>query len=163
MARGLTPDLRVSGIGDVTPELLRERGFRAVITDLDNTLALPDDLRPTEAGAAWLRTMRTAGIPVAVISNNHLPRVEGFCRPLGVPYVARCGKPFGRGVGRALKLLGVGRREAVLVGDQLFTDVLAASWNRISCILTEPIIPETGYFFRCKRALERLFAGKRRN
>lgn len=156
LAHGLTPDRRVPGIADVTPELLQEMGVRAVITDLDNTLALPEDIRPTEAGAAWLRTMEAAGIPVTVVSNNHRPRVEAFCRPLRVPFVERCGKPFGRGIRRAMALLGVSRREVALVGDQLFTDVLAASWNRIPCILTEPIVPETDTFFKCKRALERL-------
>jgi predicted HAD superfamily phosphohydrolase YqeG len=34
----LTPDLIVAHVGDVTPAALRDRGIRAVITDLDNTL-----------------------------------------------------------------------------------------------------------------------------
>ena len=142
MAHGLTPDRRVPGIADVTPELLREMGVCAVITDLDNTLALPEDIRPTEAGAAWLRTMEAAGIPVTVVSNNHRPRVEAFCRPLRVPFVERCGKPFGRGIHRAMALLGVSRREVALVGDQLFTDVLAASWIRIWAMETARTSPD---------------------
>ena len=162
MAHWWVPDRRVGGIADVTPALLGELGVRAVISDLDNTLALPEDVRPTEAGASWLRDMAAAGIPVTVVSNNYRPRVEAFCRPLGVPFVERCGKPFGRGIRRAMRRMGVKRREVVLVGDQLFTDVLAASWNRIPCILTEPIVLETGQFFRCKRALERLLTPRKR-
>ena len=163
MAHGFTPDRRVAGIREVTPAYLRGMGARGVITDLDNTLALPDDFRPTADGAAWLQAMRSAGIPVVVVSNNSRARVEAFCRPLGVDFVHKSGKPFGRGIGRAVEKLGVPREAAVLIGDQLFTDVLAASYHRVMCILTEPVVMETGLFFRFKRALERAVDRKRRN
>lgn len=162
MAHGLTPDRRAAGIREVTPAYLRGMGAHGVITDLDNTLALPDDLRPTEDGAAWLASMREAGIPVVIVSNNSFARVEAFCRPLGVDFVHKSGKPFGRGIGRAVEKLGVPREQAVLIGDQLFTDVLAASHHRVMCVLTEPVVMETGLFFRFKRALERAVDRKRR-
>ena len=162
MAHGLKPDRRVAGIREVTPAYLRDMGVCGVITDLDNTLALPDDLRPTADGAAWLAAMREADIPVVVVSNNSFDRVEAFCRPLGVDFVHKSGKPFGRGIERAVEKLGVPRGQTVLVGDQLFTDVLAASYHRVMCILTEPVVLETGLFFRLKRALERAVDRKRR-
>lgn len=162
MAHGLTPDRRAAGIREVTPEYLRGMGACGVITDLDNTLALPDDIRPTEEGAAWLIRMREAGIPVVIVSNNTYDRVAAFCRPLGVDFIHKSGKPFGRGINRAVEKLGVPRGQAVLVGDQLFTDVLAASYHHVMCILTEPVVMETGLFFRFKRALERAVDRKRR-
>ena len=152
MAHGLTPDRRAAGIRDVTPEYLRDMGVCGVIADLDNTLALPDAVYPTEDGAAWLASMRQAGIPVVVVSNNSL----------GVDFVHKSGKPFGRGIRRAVEKLGVPRERIALIGDQLFTDVLAASHDRILCILTEPVVMETGYFFRFKRAVERAVGRKRR-
>ena len=106
--------------------------------------------------------MRQAGIPVVVVSNNSFARVEAFCRPLGVDFVHKSGKPFGRGIRRAVEKLGVPRERIALIGDQLFTDVLAASHDRILCILTEPVVMETGYFFRFKRAVERAVGRKRR-
>lgn len=160
MSRGLTPDRRVAGIWEVTPAYLRKMHVRGVITDLDNTLALPDDIRPTEDGAAWLTAMREADIPVVVVSNNSYERVAAFCRPLGVDFVHKSGKPFGRGIRRAVEKLGVPREETVLIGDQLFTDVLAASYHHILCILTEPVVLETDCFFRFKRALERVLDRK---
>lgn len=162
MAHGLTPDRRAAGIREVTPEFLRELGVRGVIVDLDNTLALPDDVHPTPDGAAWLAAMLEAGIPVVIVSNNSRERVEPFCRPFGVDFVPKSGKPFGRGIDRAIDKLGVPREQAVLVGDQLFTDVLAASCHHVPCILTEPVVMETGLFFRLKRALERAVDRKRR-
>lgn len=162
MAHGLTPDRRAAGIRDITPEYLRDMGVCGVIADLDNTLALPDAVYPTEDGAAWLASMRQAGIPVVVVSNNSFARVEAFCRPLGVDFVHKSGKPFGRGIRRAVEKLGVPRERIALIGDQLFTDVLAASHYHILCVLTEPVVVETGYFFRFKRAVERVVGRKRR-
>lgn len=152
----------MDSVREITPTLLREIGARAVLTDLDNTIALHDAPRPTEEGAAWLRSLKDAGIPVFVVSNNHYERVAKFCEPLGVGFIHKSGKPFGRGIPRALRELGLRRNEVVLVGDQLFTDVLAASWHRVPCILTQPIELETKPFLRFKRVLEHLIDPKRR-
>ena len=152
----------MNSVREITPEVLREIGVRAVLTDLDNTIALHDAPQPTEEGAAWLRLLKEAGIPVYVVSNNHYERVAKFCEPLGVRFIHKSGKPFGRGIPRALRELGLSRNEAVLVGDQLFTDVLAASFHRVPCILTEPIELETKPFLRFKRVLEHLIDHNRR-
>ena len=152
----------MKSVREITPEVLREIGVRAVLTDLDNTIALHDAPQPTEEGAAWLRLLKEAGIPVYVVSNNHYERVAKFCDPLGVGFIHKSGKPFGRGIPRALRELGLSRNEAVLVGDQLFTDVLAASFHRVPCILTEPIELETKPFLRFKRVLEHLIDHNRR-
>lgn len=162
LAHGFTPDRRAVSVREITPTLLREIGARAVLTDLDNTIALHDAPRPTEEGAAWLRSLKDAGIPVYVVSNNHYERVEQFCKPLGVNFVHKSGKPFGRGIPRALAELGLRKDQVVLVGDQLFTDVLAASWNHVPCILTEPIELETKPFLRFKRVLEHMIDHNRR-
>ena len=47
--------------------------------------------------------------------------------------------------------------EAALVGDQIFTDVLAARLAGVYSILVDPIEPEKTRFFRLKRRLERPF------
>ena len=78
-------------------------------------------------------------------------------------YVYKSGKPYGRGIRRAIAKTGLAREDVALVGDQLVTDVLAASVNGIRCILTEPIVLETGFFFRIKRSFESLIDRKRRN
>ena len=162
MAHGFTPDRRAVSVREITPDYLREMGVQAVLTDLDNTIALHDAPQPTEEGAAWLQTLKEAGIPVFVVSNNHYQRVADFCEPFQVDFIYKSGKPFGRGIPRAIARLGMRRDQVVLVGDQLFTDVLAASFHRIPCILTEPIELETKPFLRFKRVLEHLIDHNRR-
>ena len=56
----------------------------------------------------------------------------------------------------ALKRLGVSRRQAAVVGDQLFTDSLGAHLSGITAIILDPILPETMWGFRLKRYLEKI-------
>lgn len=163
MAKGFVPDHRVSSVGEIDAAFLQNHSIRALIVDLDNTLALPDDMEPTGEAVLFAERMREAGIPVVVVSNNHRPRVEGFCKKLDLPFVCESGKPFGPGIRWAIEKTGVDKASVALVGDQILTDVLAASVNGIGCILTEPIVMEDAILFRIKRAFEALIDKKRRN
>jgi hypothetical protein len=57
---------------------------------------------------------------------------------------------------RALRLLGTKRRETVVIGDQLFTDVLGAKMLGLHAVLTEPIVPHDFALTRVLRFLERI-------
>ncbi len=163
MAKGFVPDHRVASVGELDEAFLQKNGIRGLIVDLDNTLALPDDMEPTGEARRFAARMKAVGIPVVVVSNNCEARVSGFCKKLSLDYVYKSGKPYGRGIRRAIAKTGLAREDVALVGDQLVTDVLAASVNGIRCILTEPIVLETGFFFRIKRSFESLIDRKRRN
>lgn len=163
MSRGFTPDLRLDGVGSIDAEYLHANNIKALIVDLDNTLALPDDMNPTEEAKLFAHRMHQCGVPIVVVSNNSEQRVAGFCRELGFDYIYNAGKPFGKGIKLALKKTGVPKNNTVLVGDQILTDVLAASFNSMRCILTEPVIMEASFFFRLKRGIEWLIDNKRRN
>lgn len=163
MASGFVPDHRLVSVGEIDGEFLEKNAISALIVDLDNTLALPDDMEPTGEAVLFAKRMHSLSVPVIVVSNNSEGRVAGFCEKLGVDYVYKAGKPFGRGITRAVKKAGVPKKSIALVGDQLLTDVLAASFNGIRCILTEPIVMERTFFFKIKRGFEGLIDKRRRN
>ena len=162
MSKGFVPDHRLASVGEISESYLKKRGIGGLIVDLDNTLALPDDMEPTGDARRFAARMKRAGVPVIVVSNNSLPRVAGFCEKLGFDYIFKSGKPFGTGIRRAIKKLGLPRSQVALIGDQLITDVLAASLNGIRCILTDPIVLEKGFFFQIKRGFETLIDTKRK-
>ena len=155
--RILTPDYRFADFTAVTPEFLRGLGVRAVLSDLDNTLAPYEMPEPDERIRAWIASLREAGIALALVSNNHADRVERFNRTLGLPVFPDVGKPKRKGLRRAMAALGVDANETAMLGDQLLTDVLAGS--RLGCLtlLVPPIKDKTTAFFRFKRALEKPF------
>jgi predicted HAD superfamily phosphohydrolase YqeG len=54
-----------------------------------------------------------------------------------------------------MELLGAGKKETAVIGDQLFTDILCGRLAGLVPILVEPMEPEPFLFFKMKRFLEK--------
>ena len=116
MSKGFVPDHRLASVGEISESYLKKRGIGGLIVDLDNTLALPDDMEPTGDARRFATRMKRAGIPVIVVSNNSLPRVAGFCEKLGFDFIFKSGKPFGTGINRAIKKLFMEETKPCCIG-----------------------------------------------
>ncbi len=156
----LTPDLMLGAYDELTPELLKEMGIRALLVDIDNTLAPYEQPEPDERIRAWLSCLKQAGISVALVSNNHAPRVERFNSSLGLLAFSESGKPRRRIPERAMELLGASRDETAVLGDQLLTDAFAGKHIGLRAIIVPPIHDLPTFFFRFKRRCERPFIRK---
>ncbi len=135
----LVPDAVFRSLADINPLRLREQGFRAVILDVDNTLVAWDQEEPPPGAEEWLARVRAAGLAVCLVSNNTKARVGRLAARLGVPGIPRAVKPRRGALRRALDLLGLTPGEVVAVGDQVFTDVLAAKRLGMRAYLVNPI------------------------
>lgn len=151
----LSPQYRFNRAMDIKPGFLRKIRAKAVLLDIDNTLALHGSQTPYPGAAEWVRLITGSGIPVMVISNNTPERVKPFADLLGVPYEANAMKPLHRGMIRACRKLGVKPSQTAVVGDQIFTDVLGGNALGAKVILTEPLGPETDDFIKFKRKIEK--------
>jgi uncharacterized protein len=127
-------------ITHIDPERLLERGIRGVIIDLDNTIVGWGTLAPLAEDEAWVAAATAAGLKVVVLTNNGTPWASQIAQDLGVPCIPRARKPLPRAFRRALNVLELARHEAVVVGDQLFTDVLGAKLAGLEVILVEPLV-----------------------
>ena len=151
----LLPDARFSGITAISSEYLRSHGIRALVLDIDNTLALHDDPALPPDIAAWLAARKAEGILLAVSSNNAEERVAPFARRIGVQWVSKAHKPAPEGCRRAQALFGVPKQQMALIGDQLFTDILGARLFGIRALLVRPLAPDHIWYIRLKRVLEK--------
>lgn len=142
---------------DVTPEFLLANGIRALLTDIDNTLAPYEQAEPDERLRTWLRELHQGGISVALVSNNQPQRVERFNRTLGLPAYARSGKPRKRTLLVAMRALGAKPEETAILGDQLLTDAFAGQHIGLPALIVPPIRDKQNLFFRFKRLCERPF------
>ena len=149
------PTAAVTGVLEITPELLSKIGVSAVILDVDNTLSLHGSQTPYEGTVEWSRKIRDAGIAVLILSNNTQERVEPFAALYGIPFVSRGLKPLPFGYWRCAKLMGAPCGKTAVVGDQIFTDVLGANLSGMKSILLTPIKEETSVSFRIRRRLEK--------
>jgi len=130
---------------------------RLLVLDIDNTLTTHDNPVPAEGVQAWINTMRAAGLILVLLSNNSPERVRPFAELLSLPFEAKAAKPLTPGLRRLQTRYGVTRQEMVLIGDQLFTDMLCGNLGGVRTVLVEPYELETHGFLAFKRKLERPF------
>lgn len=160
MKNKLTPDYMFATYLEVTPDFLRSLGVRAVLSDIDNTLAPYEQPDPDQAHQSWIKALREAGISVALVSNNHADRVERFNAPLGLDAYPDSRKPFSKTLLLAMERMGVTPKETVMLGDQLLTDSFAGKHAGLISVIVPPIKDKTNLFFRFKRLCERPFIRK---
>ena len=155
MKNYLTPDYMFATFDAVTPAFLQSIGVRALLIDIDNTLAPYEEPNPNERVLAWFAELEKNGIKAALVSNNHAPRVERFNKSLGLIAYPDSGKPGRKTLERAMKELGVTHTETAMLGDQILTDCFAGKHIGLRAIIVPPIKDKTNLFFRFKRLVER--------
>lgn len=152
----LKPTVKLDKITDISVELLNKLGVKALILDVDNTLSTHHGMVLCDGLKNWLDTMRKSGIKLVILSNSTKKRVKPFAEKIDLDFLSTGLKPLFPGYLRAVKKLGVKRKDAAIVGDQIFTDVLGGNSVFIKTILLTPIKPETSLRFRFKRKLEKI-------
>lgn len=153
----LRPALCCRRITDLTAEQLRTCSrlpVRLLLLDVDNTLSRHGEKEPAPGVEAWVRRMEQAGFLLLILSNNTKKRVAPFAAKLGIPFMSSCAKPLPLCYLLACRRMGVKRQEAVLIGDQVFTDVLGGCACKMATVLLEPIEKETSWSFRLRRKWE---------
>lgn len=158
MPFSLCPDYVFDDYRCVTPEFLRARGIRLLLSDLDYTLA-PKSVRDADdALRAWVEALRTAGVTLVILSNNRSPaRVERFCGDLGITCVGHAGKPSVRGFVRAMAEKGEDAVHTAMLGDKLLTDTLGAKRAGILMLAVEPKGGPAGAWNHVLHALQEPF------
>ncbi len=162
LEKKLMPDTVLGSYREVTPAFLCSLGAKALISDIDNTLATYDDLDAPDEVKEWARALRAAGISLTLVSNNRRERVERFCREIECIAYPNVKKPCAKYLKLAMERMESGKADTVFLGDQLLTDALAAHRAGIRAIIVPPIKDKKSLFFRFKRFLERPYMKKYR-
>nr|BAL57409.1 HAD family hydrolase [uncultured Acetothermia bacterium]BAL59791.1 HAD family phosphatase [Candidatus Acetothermum autotrophicum] len=159
--RSLCPDEIARSIHEIDYERLWRAGYRALIFDIDNTLgewgcrALPEEAH------AFVRALAARGFAVGFLSNDggrDRPQLKEQLHRW--PVLWRAGKPRTRHYKTMLELLKTHKRETVMIGDQLFTDIWGAKRAGLYAILVAPVSPASDSLWaKLRRPLERLVLG----
>lgn len=168
--RRLFPTYYANDVAAVTPDFVRSCGCRALLVDIDNTVSHVDAPDAVPKAAKWMLESRAAGIQLAFISNNDPPRVEPFARKYEADYICHAEKPKPDGYRTIAQRLGCADKECLVVGDQLFTDILGGNMAGMRTVIVRPLCEaEDPRAFRFRRRMEKLllsldhaFRGKRR-
>ena len=157
MPFSLIPKRIYPDIYALKPAELRAEGVRVIFADLDNTLIRYSRKTATPELKAWKAELEAAGIRLFLVSNSRKPNRPGvFSESLGIDFIGHAGKPKQGCFDRALSVCGVKPEEAVMIGDQIFTDILGANRAGIRSWLIQPIALDT-IFRRIRYGFEWLF------
>ena len=151
----ITPQYVFKDVTHITPEWLAEKGIRALVLDIDNTLTADRSQELPAEVAQWLEAMQKAGVALTIVSNGAEQRVKPFARKLGLAYLYRAAKPLPFALMVARRRMGVKRREMAMVGDQLYADRMAAALYGIPGLMVVPRGPDLGAQVVLKRKWEK--------
>ncbi|HJA00112.1 MAG TPA: YqeG family HAD IIIA-type phosphatase [Candidatus Collinsella stercoripullorum] len=152
----LSPKRYVSRVERIDLDALWAAGKRAIMLDRDNTLVPRDRACAPDSVAAWLDHARELGFKLYMVSNNwHRDQVERSAAELGLDSICFACKPLPFALTRALARMGVACEAAVLIGDQLYTDVWSANLAGVDSILVKPQTHVDLWYTRIFRIFER--------
>lgn len=149
------PDLRYNSIKDIDVDMLAEKGIKFAILDIDNTLVPYTSPTPDENALDFLDKLKSYGIDFCFVSNNNESRINVFNEKIGARIFPKAKKPLLYGISEAMKSFGADRYNTVLIGDQVFTDILGGKRAKILTVLVNPIKEVDTAFFKFKRHFER--------
>lgn len=134
---------------------LYAEGFRGIVFDIDNTLVPYDRKEPTGEVEKLITLLRKKGFAIVLVSNNTKRRVRLFARGIRIRSVFSAVKPLPFGVRKGLTILGTEPEKTLIIGDQLFTDVIAGNLLGLCTILVPPIQEKEAFYTKIKRGLEK--------
>ncbi|NJK99398.1 MAG: YqeG family HAD IIIA-type phosphatase [Spirulinaceae cyanobacterium SM2_1_0] len=141
----LQPDLVLGdSITALAPEILQQHQLRGLVLDVDETLVPLREQQVSPEIVDWVEQIR----PVATIwlASNNLSeaRISSIAAALSLPYVLGARKPSRRKLRQAVEQMDLPVSQVAMVGDRLFTDVLAGNRLGLFTILVEPMVdPES--------------------
>lgn len=150
----LLPDYIFKSYKEITPEFLKKLGIKALLIDIDNTLAPYEQDLPDEDNLNWVKALKQSGIKATIISNNKKERVELFGQAIGLHAIYKSKKPFSKNLRIAMRQMESDETNTAVIGDQLLTDAAAGKHIGLITLIVPPINDKRNLFFKTKRAME---------
>ena len=153
----LSPDYYYESVFAIPYNEFLQKNIRALIFDLDNTLAPYDVLHAPAKVTALMKRLKRMGFSICLLTNNTEKRIRTFNEHLGLPAIHSAMKPFTMAIKRAMGIMDAKPEETAIIGDQLFSDIWAGKNARITTILVKPASSRDIITVRFKRHIERFF------
>lgn len=137
----LEPNLVLPGtVLSLTPEILQQHHLGGLVLDVDETLVPVRSVEASEALIPWISTIRQVAKLWLLSNNLSEARIGRIARALDVPYISGAAKPSRRHLRRVVAAMELPVEQVAMVGDRLFTDVLAGNRLGLFTILVQPMV-----------------------
>jgi uncharacterized protein len=137
----LQPDLILGdSVLNLTPDLLNHYNLKGLVLDVDETLVPTGMAHTSKELQQWVQEIRSVASLWLVSNNLSQMRIDRIATSLNVPYIFGARKPSRRKLRQAVVAMNIPPQQIGMVGDRLFTDVLAGNRLGMFTILVEPMI-----------------------
>jgi HAD superfamily phosphatase (TIGR01668 family) len=157
-----TPNELCDGVEEIILDSLYHKGYRTIFLDIDNTLITYDKRKLSLQKINWVQKCKTLGFEVFLVSNNlNHRRMRYIASQLDVEqglYFAL--KPFAPGIKDLASRFQIDLATTVVIGDQLFTDVLMGNWLKCYTILVDPLDKKLSFLKTLQRDFELFLVNK---
>ncbi len=141
----LQPDLiMANSVLGVTPKMVRDYGIKGLVLDVDETIIPIGKRQLDPAVQAWAKEIQSV-VPLSLVSNNvgyeRIRKIAlGMTHGADVPFAVSAGKPSRKKLRKAAAAMDLPFEQIAMVGDRLFTDVLAGNRLGLFTILVQPML-----------------------
>lgn len=130
--------------------------LKVVLFDIDNTLIAHYAQEPDDNIKRYINKLKSQGYQVYLFSNGKNERIQKIAKMLDVNHVEKAMKPSTKILDKFLYENQYQRDEVVIVGDQVFADILCGNIGKIHNVLVDPISKDEPWFIKLKRIPEAL-------
>ena len=137
----LQPDLVLGNtIFNLTPQILSQHNIKGLILDVDETLVPFKQKEASMELQQWIAKI-SQNTPIWLVSNNvSQARISDIAKSVDLPFIFAARKPSRRKLKQAARAMNLPVEQVAMVGDRLFTDVLAGNRLGMFTILVEPMV-----------------------
>lgn len=147
----LKPDCYVESFSDIN-DLDR---YKLIIIDVDNTL-ISKDKNIDNKVYDFLSDLKNKNIKVVLVSNNTRKNSRALLDNIDIDFYGFSLKPLPFVYKRIINKYNISKNDIVVIGDQIFTDILGAKFSKLKCILVEPLSIKDNIYTSLSRKIDNL-------
>jgi HAD superfamily phosphatase (TIGR01668 family) len=124
----------------LTPEIVAHHHLKGLVLDVDETLVPIYEANVPHEIYEWIDSLRPVTSLWLVSNNLSEHRIGRIARALDLPYILGARKPSRRKLRQAVLSMDLPFHQVGMVGDRLFTDVIAGNRLGMFTVLVEPMV-----------------------
>lgn len=160
MINNLYPTYIYNKVEEIPYFVFDKYNIQLIMLDMDNTL-IDGYTKYNDELKKWVKGLKKKGIKLYILSNSYSKNtVKEIARKLGMQYYLGAKKPFTKGFSYILEKEKISKQNAIMIGDQIFTDIWGGNRFGVKTILVKPIGKKESILTKVKRPFEKIILKK---